>query len=321
MSVMELVAVGPDLYACLQPDTGWGASNSGLVDRGGGLVVDTFWDLPRTRSLMSCYAEVTPDPVNRLVNTHNNGDHCWGNQLFAEQGTEIIGHRLCAEGFTNEVQPELLAAFSTMDPADVPPQWKSFAAAMKDFDFEGIVLTPPTTVLDGDTTLDLDGLRVDLLYVGPAHTAGDVVVHVPEHGIVFTGDVLFHQCTPLGWDGTFAQWDAALQRLVDLEPQTVVPGHGPLATVDGLKDMQAYLRYVRAETVEGHAQGLSPLETARRIDLGAYREWTEPARLAFQVHRAYRELDGGSWDTALDLNAVFTDLETLNEEYAEAASA
>ena len=132
--------------------------------------------------------------------------------------------------------------------------------------------------------------------------------------------MLFHQCTPLGWDGTFAQWDAALQRLVDLEPQTVVPGHGPLADVDGLKDMQAYLRYVRAETVEGHAKGLSPLETAQGIDLGAYRDWTEPARLAFQVHRAYRELDGQPWDTALDLNAVFDDLETLREQYEASAT-
>jgi cyclase len=312
---MELVAVGPDLYACLQPDTGWGASNSGLIDRGGGLVVDTFWDLPLTRSLISCYAEVNPNPVARLVNTHNNGDHCWGNQLFAEQGTEIIGHRLCVEGFTREVAPELLLSLSEMDPAFVPRQWTTFAAAMRTFDFHGITLTPPTTALDGDTTLDLDGLRVDLLYVGPAHTAGDVVVHVPEHGVLFTGDVLFHRCTPLGWDGTFAQWDAALGRLIALDPETVVAGHGPLATVEGLKEMRDYLRYVRAEAAAGHARGLTPLETAEGIELGTYQGWTEPARLAFQVHRAYRELDGLPWDTSLDLNTVFSDLETLRERY------
>ncbi len=90
----------PDLYACLlQPDTGLGASNSGFVDHGGGLVVDTLYDLPRTQRLIDLYATVAEAPARRLVNTHHNGDHCWGNQLFAEAGTEIIGHRLCAEYF------------------------------------------------------------------------------------------------------------------------------------------------------------------------------------------------------------------------------
>jgi cyclase len=315
---MELVAVGPDLYACLQPDTGWGASNSGLVDRGGGLVVDTFWDLPRTRALIARYAEVRPEPAARLVNTHNNGDHCWGNELFAAQGTEIIGHRLCVEGFTREIQPELLAGLAAADPAGLPPGFRHFAQALRAFDFTGITLTPPTTAIDGDTTLDLDGLQVDLLWVGPAHTPGDLVVHVPEHGVVFTGDVLFHQCTPLGWMGTFAQWDAALERIAALEPAVVVPGHGPLADVDGLHGMQDYLRYVRDEAVAGHAAGLSPLDAARRIELGPYAGWTEPERLAFQVHRAYNELNGLPWDTPVDVTAIFEDLGALRQQYAAA---
>ena len=96
---MELSQIGADVYACLQPDTGLGASNSGFVNRGGGLVVDTLYDLPRTQRMIDLYATVARDPARRLVNTHHNGDHCWGNQLFAEAGTEIIGHRLCAEWF------------------------------------------------------------------------------------------------------------------------------------------------------------------------------------------------------------------------------
>jgi cyclase len=315
---MELVAVGPDLYACLQPDTGWGASNSGFVHHGGGLVVDTFWDLPRTRALMARYAEVSPAPADRLVNTHCNGDHCWGNQLFAEQGTEIIGHRLCVEGFLKEAPPDSLASLAAVDPEVLPAGVRHFARAIRAFDFSGITLTPPTTVVDGDTSLDLGDLQVDLLWVGPAHTPGDLVVHVPEHGVVYTGDILFHRCTPLGWLGTFAQWDAALDRIAALEPETIVPGHGPLATVEGLRDLQAYLRYVREEVAASHAAGLDPLEAARRIELGPYLDWTEPERLAFQVHRAYNELDGLPWDTPVDLAAVFALLGTLREDHARA---
>ena len=94
---MELTQIADDVYACTQPDTGLGASNSGLVDRGGGLVVDSLYDLPRTRRMIELYATVAADPARRLVNTHHNGDHCWGNQLFPQ--AEIIGHRLCAANF------------------------------------------------------------------------------------------------------------------------------------------------------------------------------------------------------------------------------
>ena len=104
---MELRQIARDVYACLQEDRGLGTSNSGLVNRGGGLVVDTFWDLPHTRAMIEEYARVWNAPARRVVNTHRNGDHCWGNQLFAD--AEIIGHRLCAQQFGVE-SPQLMQA-------------------------------------------------------------------------------------------------------------------------------------------------------------------------------------------------------------------
>ena len=102
---MELREIGRDVYTCLQEEKGLGTSNSGLVDRGGGLVVDTFWDLPHTRDLIANYSRVWQGPAHRVVNTHRNGDHCWGNQLFEQ--AEIIGHRLCAAEFGKE-RPEFM---------------------------------------------------------------------------------------------------------------------------------------------------------------------------------------------------------------------
>src|SRR2546427_12790789 len=97
---MELRESAPDVYACLQEDRGLGTSISGHVNRAGGLVVDTFWDLPHTRQMIETYARVWRRPVRRVGNTHHNGDHCWGNQLFPE--AEIIGHRLCAASYGNK---------------------------------------------------------------------------------------------------------------------------------------------------------------------------------------------------------------------------
>src|SRR3954447_3432159 len=313
---MELVAIGTDVYPCLQPDTGLGASNSGLIGRGGGLVVDSFYDLVRTRQLRDLYATVLDDAPARLLNTHHNGDHCWGNQIFAELGTELMGHRLCAEYFTKEASPEMFVALCEAD--EVPPAFAQLTESLRAFDFHDIVLTPPTTLIDTDTVLDLDGVEAHLLYVGPAHTPGDVVVHLPAESIVFTGDILFHRCTPIGWEGTFDNWIAALDRIEALDPATVVPGHGPLATVDGLRGQREYLVYVRDEAKAGVDAGLTTLETARRIDLGPYGLWTEPERLAFQVDRAYRELSGVPWDAPVDTGRVFGEVAVLREQYVSA---
>ena len=307
---MELHEIGSDVYACLQEDRGLGWSNSGLVNRGGGMVVDTFWDLPHTRELIAEYARVAPAPVRRVVNTHHNGDHCWGNQLFAD--AEIIGHRLCAEGFGKDGSPAMLQALRNGGGAD--PALAVFARALAPWDFSGIEPRPPTRLFEDRLDLELDGIRVELRYVGPAHTAGDVVVHVPHARVVFVGDVLFRLCTPIGWEGTYARWIAALDDIAALEPEVVVPGHGPLCGVEGLREMQAYLRYVRAESRRFFDAGLDTLEAAKRIDLGPYAAWTEPERLLFNVERAYREFRGEPFDAPIDAIGIFRGMHLLRSD-------
>jgi glyoxylase-like metal-dependent hydrolase (beta-lactamase superfamily II) len=180
-----------------------------------------------------------------------------------------------------------------------------FARALAPWDFRGIELRPPTTLLDDRLAIDLDGLAAELLYVGPAHTAGDVIVHLPAQRVVFTGDVLFRLCTPIGWEGTYDGWIAALDTIVGLAPDVIVPGHGPLCGVEGPREMQAYLRYVRAESARFFRQDLPVVEAAKRIDLGPYAGWTEPERIVFNVARAYRELRGEAWDAPIDVGALF----------------
>ncbi len=297
---MELRQLARDVYACLQPDRGWGWSNSGFVNRGGGLVIDTFWDLPRTRRLIELYATVCPDPAQRLVNTHHNGDHCWGNQLLRD--AEIIGHRLCAEAMQKDLKPEALQAM--LASPDLDPGLRAFADDLRDFDFAGIELTPPNRLLETDLELDLDGTEARVLYVGPAHTAGDLVVYLPAESILFGGDVLWRNCTPIGWEGTFARWLLALDRILALEPEIVLPGHGPVCGQDGVRELKRYLEYVQAESQRFFEAGLSSLEAAKRIDPGPYASWTQPERLVFNVDRAYRELRGEPWDSPVDAIAL-----------------
>jgi glyoxylase-like metal-dependent hydrolase (beta-lactamase superfamily II) len=303
---MELRRLDRDVYACEQEDRGLGWSNSGFVALGGGFVIDTLYDVTLTRRMVELYASVHPSPAARLLNTHHNGDHCWGNQLFA--GAEIIAHRGCADRFA-DFTPAQAEAIRTM--ADPPDHLRDLVHEFSPFDFSDVVLTPPTTVIDGDRSYDLDGTRVDVLFVGPAHTEGDLVVHVPASGVVFAGDIFFHRCTPIGWEGSTKCWIDALARIESLAPQWVVPGHGPVCGTDGVRSMREYLEYVRDESRVHWQAGRTPLEASLRIELGPYAGWNEPFRLAANVHRCYREFAGAAWDTPYDSAAVMADLRAL----------
>jgi glyoxylase-like metal-dependent hydrolase (beta-lactamase superfamily II) len=307
---MELTELSAGVYACVRPDRGLGWSNSGFVSHGGGLVVDTFYDLPTTRDLAALYATVATASPARVLNTHHNGDHCWGNQVF--DGAELIGHRLCAEGMSHEINPEALVMLCNTE--ELPPHLAMLAEAFRAFDFEGITLCPPTTLIEERMDLDLDGVTVELHHVGPAHTGGDVVAWLPDRGVVFAGDVLFHRCTPIAWDGTFAGWIGALERIAAWEPEVVVPGHGPICGVDGLSGLRDYLVFVRDESRVHWEAGRSVLEASTRIELGPFGEWNEPWRLPSSVARAYREFEGEAWDAPFDVTAVFEMIYELRQQ-------
>jgi cyclase len=304
---MELRQLDRDVYACEQEDRGLGWSNSGLLARGGGLVVDTLYDKPLTQQMIDLYSSVHPEPVQRLVNTHHNGDHCWGNQLFTD--ATIIAHRGCAKRF-HDFLPSQAEAIRTM--TDPPEHLVGLQAEFSPFDFSEVELRAPDEVIDGDLTLDLDGVRADILHVGPAHTEGDLVVHLPDESVLFAGDVFFHRCTPIGWEGSTDRWIEALRRIESLAPEWVVPGHGPVCGTDGVREMREYLEYVQREARSHWEAGLTPLDASQRIELGPYATWTDPARLAANVHRVYRECEGNSWDDPVDASAVMADVRALH---------
>jgi glyoxylase-like metal-dependent hydrolase (beta-lactamase superfamily II) len=293
---MDLQEIAPQVFAALVPDRGWSWSNAGFVARGDGLMVDTFMDVRRTREALALLAGAGAAQPARLVNTHHNIDHCWGNQLFA--GREIIAHRRAAELMAKDLRPELVAALVAAKDASPGLAW--FAGDLRGhFDFSEIEVTLPNRLIDADLALEVGDTPVRLLSVGPAHTAGDVLVHLPEDDVLFAGDVIFRGCTPLGWEGTFASWIAALERIVALAPAVIVPGHGPLCGVEGAEELIAYFRYVEAEARHCFARGLTLEEAAGAIELGPYARWKQPERLVFNLARAYRELEGGSTDESL----------------------
>jgi glyoxylase-like metal-dependent hydrolase (beta-lactamase superfamily II) len=239
----------------------------------------------------------------------------WGNQLFA--GAEIIAHRTVKELMPRVADPreaqQLLAGADRLLTRwllkAVHPGALAIARQLReDFDFGGIRQVLPTTVFEDRHVLDLDGTEAHLIYVGPCHQTGDTIVHVPRERVVFAGDVIFRECTPMGWNGSYENWDRILDLIIWLDPEVIVPGHGPVCGIEGAMEMKAYLEYVREESQRCFGQGLSALDASKRIDLGPYSRWHSPARLYMNVERAYREFRNepadAPWDHAKTFDAI-----------------
>ena len=169
------------------------------------------------------------------------------------------------------------------------------------FDFEDVPLTLPSRTFEGRLDLRVGDRLVSLVEVGPAHTAGDAIVHLPADGIVFTGDILFHGGHPVVWAGPVANWVGACDRILALEPTVVVPGHGPLAGPGAVADLKGYFEFLSDQARIRFDAGMTPMDAARDIDLGPYAGWGEAERLVANVHALYRDFGADVPSDALTL--------------------
>ena len=183
-----------------------------VLGEGEVLVVDTRSSGAEAAELLDDLRGLTRLPCRQVVNTHWHYDHCYGNATL--RPAAIWGHRRCIERLRRgdeERRRELLA--------DQPEIAEELAA---------VVLDPPDRpVDDAGTALEVGGRRVELRWCGRGHTDHDLVVVVPDAGVVFAGDLVEEGAPPsYGTDAFPLEWPATLDRLLDLAPPAVVPGHG-----------------------------------------------------------------------------------------------
>jgi glyoxylase-like metal-dependent hydrolase (beta-lactamase superfamily II) len=281
----ELAEVAPGVLAYVQPDGSWMVNNTGaIVGRSGVVLVDTTSTEPRNRALLAAVAERSGGlPVRTLVNTHHHADHTFGNWLMPA-GVTIVGHRRCRD--------EVLRAGLVV------------RALFPDVAYGDVRVTPPTLTFEDSLTLHVDDTVVELASVGPAHTLGDAIAWLPRHGVVFTGDLVFHGAHPFLAEGCLANYPLALERVRELGARVLVPGHGPLAGPEVLDDLLAYADWLTVLAQDGFSRGREPLEVAREADLGRFASWHEGERLVGNLARAYSELAGEPWGARLDLVTV-----------------
>lgn len=283
--------LGNSVYAYLQPNGSWGWSNSGIiVDGNTSILVDTLYDLKLTGEMLETMRKSLPAAaqIDMLVNTHANGDHCYGNQLVGE--ARIIASARTAEEML-EVSPARMAMLKSQA-AQLGNLGAFFARIFAPFDFEGITLTPPTQTFERELELRVGSKEVRLLEVGPAHTRGDTLVYVPGDRTIFTGDILFSEGHPVMWAGPVGNWIRACDTILSLDVETIVPGHGPITDKQGVMRLKNYWEYLLQEVRRRYEAGLSVQEIARDIRLDEYATWNDAERLVVNVDSIYRELSG-----------------------------
>ncbi len=222
-SVYSYVGVSPGAQG-----NAFGANAGIIIGKKAVLVVDTLTSAKEAEAFMSDIRKITDKPLRYVVNTHYHLDHSLGNSLFAEMGARIISHPKCREAIIAGGDKVL------KNPAMLnlsPDFWKGTRIAAPDITFEK------------EMSIDLGGLTAKLIYSGiKSHTAGSIIVYVPQQNVLFAGDILFTDFHPNLGEADLAGWEKHLDFIRDMNVKNIIPGHGPLSANSDLQDLKTYLK-------------------------------------------------------------------------------
>lgn len=213
----------------------------------------------RADALLAAVRRTTDKPVRHVLNTHHHGDHLYGNRAIHDRtGAEIIAYA----GMIDELRRYETGAFG-----GPPGRHEQVAQARPDVAATPIML--PTRTFTDPLVLEGGGMRVDLFHPGFGHTRGDAVAWVPEHGVMFVGDLATNGPFNIVRDAEIPCWVDTLAALRALEPAVVCPGHGDWGGGSLLTEQRSFfvalLREVRGRIAEGLDREtiLAELETIR----------------------------------------------------------
>ncbi len=273
IKVSEHVYVIPDGRVNLVPNIGI------IVGTRATLIVDAGMGPRNGQTVLRELAKVSKNTDLYFTTTHFHPEHMTGVQAFPAN-TIVIRPEVQQEEVDRK-QAEFIRNFSRRT-ADLK-------ALLQD-----VKPRPPDIVFDREAKLDLGGVTVRLLWLGPAHTRGDNFVLVQEDGVLFTGDGVINRFFPIfpDADASGKNWLSILDQLDELHPRTIVPGHGEVGEAALIGIERTYLKAVQARVVELKAQGKTADESAKLLSAefrAKYPDWENPGWIADAVERFYAE--------------------------------
>ncbi len=202
--------------------------------------------------------EITNEPVRLVINENGQGHAMLGNTYWAKQGVPILAHSDAAEEFAAHGHESL--------------------ANMRNYNgpviSAGTEVTPPTETFDDKKIIKMGKFHIEVLHLGPAHSAGDISVWLPEQGLVIAGDMAFHErLLPIFADTVTGSWIETWDtKFEPLKAIYVIPGHGhPTNMAQVRRYTRDYLVYLRAQ-IEKHLDGGGTLKNAYYVDQTPYKK-------------------------------------------------
>lgn len=312
--------VATDTWAWMQPNGDLGENNSGLVVSGDqALLIDTLWDLRLTRRMLTHARGITegsPETPQTVINTHSDGDHFWGNELLPD--AEIISSAIARKMMPLDTPAEMhrlgrlskvlgaigalpLPVVGTLRVPGLPQlPSKHMASMFQPFHFDEVTLAFPTRTFEDRITVAVGDREVEAVMIGPAHTAGDTMVWVPDVSVCFAADVVFVDTTPVMWAGPVTSFINAVNQVLALNADTYVPGHGPVCGRAEVELVRDYFEWIEREACSRLARSESPTRAARALLLSdefeslPWAAWHNPAILVLTLHTEQYVRAGGT---------------------------
>lgn len=292
---IRYVEIAKDIYAAITPAQGLDITDAGMMDnfsnsayinRGQGLVCDTFFDLPHAQDLLDFCMKQSGHAPGIVVNTHGHWDHFWGNQVF--ENATIMGHKDMRKDCNGDekkvpvfkflhgskgVQKLMAGVMSAMFKKNLPEGKKAkFIVSLgeKDFDLTGVVPKTPDVLFESNTVLDLDGTEVHLIHLGAIHSSSDTVVWIPSEKVLFAGDIFADCSMPMNLEGG-KKWIQVLDYILDeLKPEVIVPGHGEVYDRARAESQREYFKSLIDQVEQNFTPSIKNSELIAKIDVSKY---------------------------------------------------
>lgn len=274
----QLCEVADGIVAIVHGQGEVGVSNASFIIEGNcAIVVDTM-TFPEMATGMVRQIARRGARVGAVLHTHHHIDHIGGDQLFT--GVPIVAHH-------ESIQTLQRLGLPTKLYDRLMPQFRGH--------FDTLALSMPEPMLDQVILPRRGELRV----FTSAHTVADVTMWFPSSRVLIAGDLCFIGVTPLAVNGLVSGWIAALDALIALQPEVVVPGHGPIGTVEDLIVLRDYFLTIHHTGREAVEQHLSAQDALALLDVGPVTKWIESKRNLINLERAMQEASGEIHRTAL----------------------
>ena len=295
-----LYKVSAQCYAWMVPNGSWGETNIGLIDcNGKSVLVDTCWDLIYTQELLQTAETILrQSPVETVVNTHADGDHCWGNQQFKDK--DIIATHACIDQMHHHNPKAMIGMkkakglLRRIPYKGVDKLGHYMGTMFSPYDYSPIAITDPNIGFAGSYEFCVNGIDIVVMEVGPGHTNGDAMVFVPDQKVVYAGDILFIGGTPVMWAGPVDNLVNGIEKLQSLKAHVIIPGHGPMATPESVQLVIDYWHFAHEQIHARFQQDKEPAVAAMEVlhsnafKASPFAHWDSPERLVTNAYTFYR---------------------------------